>query len=190
MATRDEFRLRIQDKAVPVQQTFVGDGSKTIYFLDSIPVVAASETIIVGGTTYTQDATPEANQYNLSDDTGKVIFGVAPVAGTFGEMDWTTTVFTDTEIDNILDDHSITGSGSTTPSNADFYAPWRDVVEVLMMDAQKMFKWSAAGGHDIDQSFIFRNLEKLREMIDNALREDTVTAGGLESWSVQQENFD
>jgi hypothetical protein len=62
MSNLTDFRIRVQDKVQPQQQNAIGDGVRTVYFLESVPVIAGSETVAVGGTSYAQDSTPETNQ--------------------------------------------------------------------------------------------------------------------------------
>jgi hypothetical protein len=104
-------------------------------------------------------------------------------------MDHTSSIFTNDELTAILLSHSIVAANSSDLSNADFYDAWKDVVEILLMDAQRRFKWSTIGGHDVDQRFVYRNLSDLRDRLDHWEVGDIFAGGGMESWAIQQEKF-
>jgi len=190
MSNLDDFRLRIQDKEQPQVQNATGDGARTVYFLEAVPIIGGSETVVVGGTTYAQATGPGADEYDLNDSTGRVTFGVAPVAGVFMEMDFQSAIFTDAELTQILLNHGIVAASSSALANSSYYTAWKDIIEILMMDAQRRFKWSTIGGHDVDQRLIYRNLESLRDKIDAWEMGDIFEAGGMNSWAIEQANYD
>ena len=185
-----DFRLRIQDKEQAKVVSFVGDGSRTIYFLDAVPVTAASQTVKVNGTSYTEVASsPTSTQYIFDDDLGRITFGAAPALGAYVEVDWKTTIFTDTELTDILLTRSITAASSGALKSDSFWPAIRDIVEILMMDAQRRFRWGAAGGQDVDQTEIYRNLASWHDKLTALLLEEAVAGGGVESWSTEQQYY-
>lgn len=76
-------RREAGDRGLYARDTDSGDGSAKEFWLSTPPVLADSQTVKVGGTTYTEVASaPGANQYTLDDESGRLVFGVAPASST------------------------------------------------------------------------------------------------------------
>jgi len=70
-------RLEAGDAGVPVRDVVSGDGLSTEFYLSAPPLIADSQLVRVGASVKT-----EGVDYTIDDETGQVLFTVAPVAPT------------------------------------------------------------------------------------------------------------
>jgi len=71
------IRLEAGDAGVPVRDVASGDGTSTEFYLSAPPLIADSQVIRVGASVKT-----EGGDYTIDDETGQVLFTVAPAAPT------------------------------------------------------------------------------------------------------------
>ena len=176
MAVRDQLRLRIQDQPTPqtIRLEFRGVGSPR-FFLDPAPVIRELSTIV---TPRGEDAV-EASLTIRDAALGEVeVTSPDLSAGDQIEFRWAAAIFTDEDLDGILEGEGLSPTGSDIPHDS-LDSSVLQIVEILLMDAQRRGKWSAAGGQEVDQSKTFDNLSKMRDTLASKL---SAATGGAESW--------
>jgi hypothetical protein len=150
-------RREVGDRGLVARDTDSGDGVATEYWLSTPPVMAGSQIVKVGGTTYSEVASaPGANQYTLDDETGRLIFGVAPAVGTDNiEAVYRTGEITDGDVEEALHQRGLVAATAADVGPA----------AALLEAAALLADWQAAAhagdvnskidGQDIDRSKIF-----------------------------------
>ncbi len=77
------IRREVGDGGTFIRDVASGDAGTTVFYLSTVPILPDSNFITVNGATQTEvSANPVGGQYTLDDDSGKVVFGAAPGAGT------------------------------------------------------------------------------------------------------------
>jgi hypothetical protein len=136
-------RREAGDRGVYARDTDSGDGSATEFWLSAPPIVANSQTVKVGGTTYTEVASaPGASQYTLDDDSGRLIFGVAPGSGTDNvEATYRTAELADADVTEALRQFGLTDTAEADTGP----------VTALLEAAAMLCDWQAAAhAGDVD----------------------------------------
>lgn len=170
------LRLRAADPYRPFQEQQQGDGSAIIYQLSSYPVRPASETLYIDGASQSDPA-----EYGLEDDLGRVTWVSAPGAGTAVLAVGEASIFSDTQLNDIL-----TRAGLTPGADAgNILAPLLEVLEILMMNQAMRDKWSA-GDLMIDPTKTVANLDKLYERLKVERDRGVIDEGGVEEWAIEQ----
>lgn len=158
MSLTDLARLRLQIADRPrviLRETLgSGDGATLSFLLTLAPVVAASETIMVGGA-------PVA-AYTLDDATGLLIFDAAPAANAAVVATYTWTTFSDAELEDLLD------QGLSVTRAAIQAIQW------LLADSDRFLKYTF-GQESVDRSASRDALTKLLERLEGQLGRGAVS---------------
>ena len=165
------LRLNVRDPYREFQESQLGNGSAIHFRLSSYPVNAASEQIYVGGTLQSDPA-----NYSLDDDTGKITFVSAPGNGTEIFVRGEASVFSDTELNDI-----ILQQGNVLSATL-------HVLRLLMADHALREKWRA-GELESDPSVISRNLKDLYDLWLKDSEAAAIDSGGVEEWAVEQQFY-
>lgn len=100
MSVRDRLRRMVDDQAHTERDEKVGDGNATVFKLTSSPAVTATVTVAINGTTTTTG-------YTLDIGDGLVTFTTAPSSAQTVAVTYDTALFTDDEIDSVIDTNLI-----------------------------------------------------------------------------------
>ncbi len=171
LSNLQQLRLRAADPYRAFQEQQFGDGSAIIYQLASFPVLAGSETIYIDGS-----AKADPGDYGLDDDTGVVTWVSAPTEGAVVLATGKSSVFSDTELNDILDRR-----GNVRDALI-------EVIQILMVNNALREKWSA-GDLSSDPTKVTDNLDKLYKRLIEDRDLDAIDAGGVVEWSVTQAEF-
>lgn len=166
------LRLNIVDPYREFQDSQLGDGSTIHFRLSSFPVKANSQQLYVAGALKT-----EGTDYTLDDNTGKITFTSAPADGANIFVRGEASIFSDDELNDLLDQHT------STVRTATLHA-----LRVLMADHARRERWQAGDLH-ADGSGVVKDLDILYK---RWLEEDLFAAideGGIEEWATEQEYY-
>jgi hypothetical protein len=167
-------RLNIFDQYREFQESQLGDGSSKEFRLSSFPIKSNSQDVYKASTLQTEGA-----DYTLDDDTGKLSFTSAPIDGVSVFVRGQASVFSDTELNDLLLQHSSDVRGATIHA-----------FRILMADYARREKWRAGdGGIEVDPT---KTVEGLKKLIDTWLEDAVASAldeGGVEEWAVTQAEF-
>lgn len=166
------LRLNIHDPYLEFQDTELGDGSSIHFRLSSYPVLDASAQVYLNGILKT-----ETTDYSLDDDTGKITFVSAPTNGMSIFVRGEASIFSDTELNDILAQHGSDVTQSTLHG-----------LRLLMASRALMEKWSA-NGVSSDPQTIHNALKQLYDYYVTDDKTSAIDSGGMEEWAVSQGDY-
>jgi hypothetical protein len=144
------LRLRIADRAkVTLDETMgIGDGVVTEFQMHLTPVVSGSESLklVAGGV-----ATPQTRDadYTIDNDLGLITFTAAPADGTQVRVSYQHTTFTDTELNDLLDQQNDSVARAAIRA-----------IEWLLADTDRFIKYTF-GQESVDRSSVREGLNDL-----------------------------
>jgi len=157
------LQLQVPHRAVLREQLGIGDGSIKKFQTQLWPVIADSETIRADGTAKTQ-----GTDYTIDNDTGVVTFTTAPVADKVVDGDYAWSVFSDLQINGLLDRYS----DAVNPV-------LRDLIRALLSNTDLFIKYTI-GMESVDRSAAKDALKTLLESLEG---EGTHIAGQAVIWT-------
>ena len=174
MALTDLQRLRLNvvDLYREFGESQLGDGSSIHFRLSSFPVLAASEQVYLAGVLKADPA-----DYSLDDDSGKITFVSAPTDGTTIFVRGEASVFSDTELNDVL-----------TQQGDDVRLSTLHVLRILMVDKAKQDYW-AANQVTVDPRQAVSNLQKVYDAWMDDLKRAAIDSGGVEEWAISQQDY-
>ncbi len=185
MTNLRRFRVKVSDPYRPFAEEFNGDGTTKTFALAHWPVQSGAYTAWVDGV-----AQAETANYTAEVDAGRLRFMVAPPTGAVVSVVGHYSIFSDTEMGEILGEYSI-ATGATAAAFSEMDGAHILLIESLMGDAAKRASWAAAGGQSVSEGQLFQNMEKMRAMLVAKTRgAELGPLGGVVAWSEQQENYD
>jgi hypothetical protein len=150
LTTLQRLRLRIADRAkVTLDETLgIGDGVVTEFQMHLAPVVSGSESLklVAGGV-----ATPQTRDvdYVINNDLGLVTFTAAPADSTQVRASYQHTTFTDTELNDLLDQQNDSVARAAIRA-----------IEWLLADTDRFIKYTF-GQESVDRSSVREGLNDL-----------------------------
>jgi hypothetical protein len=179
------LRMRITDQYKNFSEQFTGDGSTKVFDLSHFPILSGTAFLVY----VTGSAQNDPTGFSCSYDDGRLTFVSAPTAGGMVQVYGKRSVFSDSELAQVLTDHSLaTGSAMTSLDGLD--APVLTCVDTLMSDAYRRHNWAAAGGQSVSEGQIMANLKTWRDTLINKQRGTEVgPQGGWVPWAQSQEEY-
>lgn len=170
LTTAQYVRVKIQDAPLLANDTYYGDGMASAYTLPHRNITTASAYVLNNGTW-----TATAATFNVS---GSVTFSGVISAGSAFRTNYTYSVFSDEEIGTFL-----------TAGGASINGAAIEACQALMFDGLKRARWSSPDGSTYDDTAAQRALADLYKALKEEQAADSVSSGGFESWSVNQELY-
>lgn len=163
-------RLRIQDQPLRADVTMVADGTAVSFGLPQRNITSGSAYVPGPGGWSATGATFDAS--------GFVTFGTAQSANSAFRTVYVHSVFSDTEIDQMLADGGTVLGASI------------EAVQTLMFDAVKRSIWKAPDGTTYDDTDAMEHLRATWRLLkDEQADTEGAAAGGMTSWSLNQGDY-
>ena len=179
------LRTCIDDQYRNFTEQFTGDGASTVFDLSHFPVLSGTAlSVKVTGATQTDGA-----HFTLSYDDGRMAFATAPSAGGVVSVAGKRSVFSDTELVQVLTDHSL-ATGSAMTSLAGLDGPVLTCIDLLFASTWKRHTWAAAGGQSVSEGQLIDNLEKWKKrIVDKQRGEESGPQGNFVPWADSQGDY-
>lgn len=170
LTTAQQVRLRIQDQPRIADATYYGDG-----LLDTFPLPDRN---LSSGTAYVPVAAGWSATGATFNPTGSVTFANVLSANSAFRARYVCSTFSDEEIDLMI----TAGGGNVLGASL-------DAVQTLMFDGLKRASWGAPDGTEYDDTAALRLLNELYGRLKEEQAEQSVAAGGISEWGLQQQNW-
>jgi hypothetical protein len=161
MAELDWLRRLMEDAPAVEIESAVGDGVEKLYNVRNPPMTAASEIVIVNGTTL---ATPAG--YVVTQELDGVVFATAPAAGHQVTIQYSRQTFSDAELSEYL---TQAGAYHTSEPNRVYQAAIF-AIDSLMIGAATALNWGA-GAENYDMVSVWQRLQQIRSLFQQRLEE-------------------
>ncbi len=138
------LRLKVADRAKTIISETVGrgDGAETFFKVIGSPLVAASQTVKVNGAVQVA-----GTDYTCDDAQGLLTFSTAPASGQRVTVTYQFTVFSDDELQDLLDRYTLNGAAA-------------EAITWLLADTDRFLKYAYAQ-ESVDRSQARQNLQDL-----------------------------
>lgn len=166
----ERLRLGVADRARNFSDGAIGDGSTLVFQLSAFPIVS-------GSTTVYHDGVAVSTGFTIDNTAGRITYTVVPGNGVVITIIGQATVFSDTELNDVL----------TRKSN-DIRASTIEVIEWLMVDASLRFRWATSQGLEVDERTVYEHLSDLYERLLKQQVVDDFT-GDAVRWADEQEHY-
>jgi hypothetical protein len=173
LSLADQVRLRIQDRYRWQSEEFFGDGWNSQFKLSQ----GQPFSTVVSGSAYNRLTTG----YTATGAAFDTALGLVTLSGVVSansaiKFNYQWAVFSDDEIGQF----TAMGGGSVAGAAL-------EAVKTLQFDSLKRARWAAPDGTQYDDTKAQDTLLKMYEQLWSEVRESP--AGGIESWSEQQQNY-
>ncbi len=170
-STAQLVRTYVRDIPQQKELTRYGDGTALVYSL-------APDTNISSGTAYVPlGGTAWSATGATFDVSGTVTFANVISANSAFRVVYVQSVFSEAEIGEF-----ITAGGSIKGAAM-------EALIAMMFDATRAARWGAADGSYMDTTSTQSHLRQLYDKLQQELEQEATTFGGINSWSVNQQNW-
>lgn len=177
----DGLRLRLSDQWKNVSESVGADGLQSVFDLTHYPLRSGTAYCSVYADSILQTA---VTNYSLSYDDGRLTMVNAPPSGAVVQVYGKKSVFSDTELTQVLTDHGL-ATASAVGSMGALDSTVLTCVEILFGDAWRRHNWGAAGGQNVSEGQLMANLKTWRDTLINKVRGTEVGPQG--GWVAQSD---
>lgn len=168
LTSSQKTRLKIADAPRIADLTRYGDGTATVFQTEHVNLISGSAFVPLGGTAWSATGVT----FNAS---GFYSFSNVISALSAYRVTYVHSIFSDAEIDEFI------SAGGTVIGAA------IEAVGSLMFDSLRCARWMASDGSSYDNTSSQAHARSLYDKLLEELEREAVTAGGFQSWALNQD---